>query len=347
MAVKKKILCIFILGILLVCTGCGNGKKQDGGSAGANAPSENADTKLKTIKFGVTTATAQLTESALVAQKLGYLDEELAAVGYKAEYIGFAGAGPAVNEAFAAGEIDYAFCAEFPVITARSNGVDIKAIGVINQEANYALLVTEKSGIKSAADIAGKKIIVTPGTILYKYFGELCEENNLNVNDVNIVNAMTDAQAVLAGGDADGLIINYSGALMYENRGLGKVVADSTSNLDYASGMVLAGRGEFIKNNPDVNKALLRALKRAAEYANNNPDKSYELMSTEAFPTEIMRKTYSYDTSFNYFSPEFSDTYMERAGRVYEFAKGNSLLGEEIELSEVFDSTYVNEVMEE
>lgn len=347
MSGKKKLLCIFILGILLVCTGCGNEGKQDGGSKGANVSSGDADTKPKSIKIGVATATAQLIESALVAQKLGYLDEELSAVGCKAEYIGFAGAGPAVNEAFAAGELDYAFYAEFPVITARSNGVDVTAIGVINQEANYALLATEASGIESAADIAGKKIIVTPGTILYKYFGELCEENNLNANDVNIVNAMTDAQAVLAGGDADGLIINYSGALMYEKRGLGKVVANSTSNLDYASGMVLAGRGDFVRSNPDVNKALLRALKRAAEYAKNNPDKSYELMSTEAFPAEIMRETYSYDTSFNYFSPEFSDAYMERAGKVYEFAKGNSLLGGEIELSEVFDSTYVNEVMEE
>lgn len=346
---KKKGLLALLLGAALVFTGCGNGTQQGGGSSSSGTSSDSTSTsdELKPVKIGGASATAQLTENALVAQNLGYIDEELKAVGYKADYIGFAGAGPAINEAFAAGELDYAFYAEFPVITARSNGVDVTAIGCINQETNYALLATEASGMKSAADMAGKKIIVTPGTILYKYFSELCEENSIAVDDVEIVNAMTDAQTVLASGDADGLIITYGAALMYENMGLGKVVADCTTNLEQASGMVLAGRGDFVKENPEVNKALLRALKRAAEYVQKNPDKSYELMATEASPAEILKKTYAYDTSFKYFSPELSDEYMARAQKVYDFAQKNSLLGGEVKMEEAFDSTYVDEVMAE
>lgn len=341
----KKLLAV-LLCTMLVFTGCASDTQKDGSSNSGSSSKSNSE-ETKTIKIGAASATAQLTENALVAKNLGYIDEELASVGYKAEYVGFAGAGPAINEAFAAGELDYAFYADFPVITARSNDVDVVAIGTVNQESNYALLVTEASKIKSAADLAGKKIIVTPGTILYKYFSEICEENSIDVNDVEIVNALTDAQTVLASGDADGLIITYGAALMYENMGLGKVVEDSTAKLEQTSGMVLAGRGEFVKENPDVDKALLRALKRAAEYVQENPDKSYELMVTEATPIEVLKKTYAYDTSFNYFLPNFSEEYMKRVQSIYDFAKENSLLGGDVSMEEAFDSSYVDEVMAE
>lgn len=345
---KKKLLLTLLLGAVLTFTGCGSDANQDAGTnVATESTAEDTTKELKTVKIGATAATAALSENALLAQNLGYIDEELAAVGYKPEYIGFAGAGPAVNEAFAAGEIDYAFYADFPAITAKSNGVDLKVIGVGNQEMNYALLVTEASGIQSAADIEGKKIIVTPGTILYKYFVELCEENSIDFNSVEIVNALTDAQTVLASGDADGLIISLGGAKMYEAMGLGKVIVDSTSNLDQSSGFTLTGRTEFVDANPDVNKALLRALKRSAEYAQENPAEAYKLMVTEATPEAVLVATYGYDPSFSYFSPELSDKYLERAQKVYEFAKSNSLLGGDVNLDELFDSTYVDEVLAE
>lgn len=366
---KKKKLLSFLLGTVLVLAGCGDSAQQgessgsgsdeasvssdeasassDEASASSDEASGNTSAELQSVRIGAGSATAQLTDNALVAQNLGYLDEELESVGYQAEYIGFAGAGPAINEAFASGELDYAVYADFPLITARSNGVEVTAIGAVNQETNYALLATEASGIETAADLAGKKIIVTPGTILYKYFAELCGENQIAVDDVEIVNAMTDAQTVLASGDADGLIITYGAALMYENMGLGRVVADSTSDPEQTSGMLLVGREEFVKENPDVAKALLRALRRAAEYAQENPEKAYELMVTEATPVEVVKKTYAYDTSFEYFSPELSEEYMERAQRVYEFEKENSLLGGDVDLGEAFDSSYVDEVMAE
>lgn len=343
---KNRIALMILLGVVLAFTGCASGANQGSGSE-TDSASKDTEGDLKTVKIAASSATAQLTECAQVAEKLGYIDEELKAVGYKAEYVGFAGAGPAINEAFAAGEIDFAFYADFPAITAKSNGVDLKVIGVANSEMNYGLLVSEKSGIETVADIEGKKIIVTSGTILYKYFVELCEENNVDISKVEIVNALTDAQTVLASGDADGLISSLGGTKMYEVMGLGKVIADSTSNLEQASGFVLAGRTEFVEKNADVNKALLRALNRAAKYAQENPDEASELMVTEASPREVIDAVYSYNTGFQYFSPELSDEYIERAQKVYEFAKDNSLLGGDVNLEELFDRTYVNEVLSE
>lgn len=341
---KRKGLFVLLLSAALIITGCGANGNQEAGSASQESSGAAKSDELKSVRIGATSATAQLTESAQLAQELGYIDEELEKVGCKAEYVGFAGAGPAVNEAFAAGEIDYAFYADFPAITAKSNKVDLKVIGLGNSQMNYGLLVTEDSGIKKAEDMEGKKIIVTPGTILYKYFAELCEEKGVDINKVEIVNALTDAQTVLASGEADGLISALSNIKMYEAMGLGKVIVDSTDTPDATSGFVLAGRTKFVEENADVNKALLKALKRAAEYAEKNPEKVYDLLETETMTKEVLKETYQYDESFSYFKPELSDEYMARAEKIYNFAKENSLLGGEVDLKELFDSTYMDDI---
>lgn len=349
---KKKIsiLLAAALGASLLFGACGAAESNETSEAGSNKSEtqEASAEELIPVRIAACSATAQFTEGALLAQNLGYIDEELAAVGYEPEYIGFAGAGPAINEAFAAGEIDYAFYAEFPAITANSNGVDITVIGAANSEYHYALLAREGSGISSGADMAGKKIIVTPGTILYKYFAELCEASGISVDDVEVVNALSDAQTLLASGDADGLIISYSGALLYSAMGLGEVVEDTTADINSATGLMLAGRTEFVEENPEVNKALIRALYRAYLYAKENPDEVYALLETESTPVSVLQDSYAYDTSFEYFNPTLTDSYLERAGKVYDFANENQLLGsEEVDLNKIFDNSYVEEVIAE
>ncbi len=331
-----------ILAAALALTGCG-------GAAQANTGGETQqkDQTLKSVKIGATSATAQLSENAILAQNLGYFDEELKKVGYKPEYIGFAQAGPAVNEAFAAGEIDLAIYADFAAIAAKSNQIDIKVIGLGNQEMNYALLAAEKSGISSWKDIEGKKVIVPSGTILYKYFTDECKKNNVDPSKVEQINSLSDAQTLLSSGDADALVTAYGGALLYQGYGLGKVVSDTTKEPEESSGLVIAGRSAFVTEHPDVAKAILRALKRSAEYIGQNKEKAYEKMQTEATSVDILKKTYSYDESFSYFSPEISDAYLERAQRVYDFEKKNGLLGGEFDLKDLYDSTYVDQVLKE
>lgn len=340
---KKKIGLIIgsLLTLALLVTACGASKK----SNTQTGDSANKDGELKTVKIGATSATAQLSENALLAQNLGYFDDELKKVGYKAEYVGFAQAGPAVNEAFAAGEIDYAIYADFAAIAAKSNKIDIKVVGLANQQMNYALLATQKSGIASWKDIEGKKLIVPTGTILYKYFTDECKKNGVNPQKVEQINSLSDAQTLLASGDADALVTAYGGALLYEGAGLGKVVDNSTDDLDEASGLVIAGRTKYIDENPKVAEALIKALNRSAEYIKGNKESAYEKMKTDATSVEMLEKVYSYDESFSYFSPAITDEYLGRAKSVYEFEKDNKLLGSEFELTDLYDNSYAEKIV--
>lgn len=281
----------------------------------------------------------------MLAKSLGYIDEELEAAGYKAEYMGFAQAGPAINEAFAAGEIDYAVYNELPAIMAKSNGINIKIIAAATQDYNYAIIAGKDSGISSAKDLSGKKVIATTGTILYKYFADICKANSIDISSVELVNAQADANSVLASGQADAYVTAYSAALQLESAGTGTIIEDTTTNEEERTGIVLAARPEVLSSDEDSAIALIKALKKAADFAKENPDKVCSYLKTESYTEELLDKIYSYDKSFSYFDPYFTDTYHSHVENQYTFAKENQLISNNVDLNDLIDTTYLDKAV--
>lgn len=332
---KKILLLTIAIAVPAALSGCGN--KTDAGNT-------KDSTELEIIKIAAPSQDGTPVENAMLAQKLGYIDEELKAAGYKAEYMGFAQAGPAINEAFAADEIDYAFYNEFPAIMAKSNGIDIKIIATATEDYNYAIIAGKESGIKTPKDFAGKKVIATTGTVLYKYFADICKDNNIDTSSVEFVNAQADANSVLASGEADALVTAYSSALQLEEKGIGTIIEDTTTNEEERTGIMLAAKSKTLSSKENSAIALIKALKRAAEFAQENPDKVYSYLKTESNTEELLKKIYSYDTSFSYFQPFFTDTYRSHLENQYLFAKENNLLGSDVNLDELLDDTYLNKI---
>lgn len=334
-SMKQVLLLTVALMVPALLTGCG-------GSSSAENKKDSAE--VKTIKIASPTQDGTASENAMLAQKLGYIDEELEAIGYKAEYVGFAQAGPAINEAFAAGEIDYAFYNEFPAIMAKSNGVDVKIIATVTENNDYAIIAGKDSGVKSARDFAGKKAIATSGTVLYKYFADVCEDNGVDISSVELVNAQADASSVLASGQADLLVTAYSSALQLEAKGVGIVIENTTDNEDERTGITLAATSDTLSSKEDSALALIKALKRAADFAQKNPDEVYGYLTRDGYDKELIKKIYAYDTSFSYFQPGLSDTFRKHVEDQYEFARDNNLLGGEVDLDDLLDDTYLNKV---
>ncbi|MCX4325860.1 MAG: ABC transporter substrate-binding protein [Lachnospiraceae bacterium] len=339
---KKILIPALVLTLSLTLNGCGKNTAADS-QKNSSGNTQNTG-ELKTVKIATPGQGGVLIENALLAQKLGYIDEELKAAGYKAEYMGFAQAGPAINEAFAAGEIDFAVYNELPAMMAKSNGIDIKIISTVTQDYNYAVIANKDSGITSAKDLSGKKVIATTGTILYKYFADICRENNIDISSVELVNAQADANSVLASGQADAYVTAYSAALQLEEAGTGSIIEDTTGNADERTGIILAARQESLSSGPDAAAALVKALKKAADFAQKNPDDVYGYLKTDNYTEDTLKKIYSYDTSFSYFEPAFTDIYKSHLENQYEFAKENKLLGGDVDLNAFLDNTYLDQV---
>ena len=144
---KKNWIPGIMLAAVLALTGCGGAAQANNADTGSSSDIQKSEEKI--IKIGSpTTDGTQLVENAGLAYKLGYLDEELEKAGYKAQYIGFAQGGTAINEAFASGQLDVAFVGDVPEIIAKSNGLEVELFANLNSEAEMGIVAGKNSGIK-------------------------------------------------------------------------------------------------------------------------------------------------------------------------------------------------------
>jgi taurine transport system substrate-binding protein len=93
-----------------------------------------------------------------------------------------------VNAAMIAGEIDVGLVGSVPVSTGIAQGLPFQVYTVHNIVGNNeALVVTQGSGIKSVADLRGKKIGVPFGTTAHFSLMSAIEQAGLKVDEVTIV----------------------------------------------------------------------------------------------------------------------------------------------------------------
>lgn len=333
-----------VTGILVALTlavgviGCGASKNNnvtEKADKTENASNENKE--LKKVVVGTTGLDGSMTESAAIAQKEKFFEEELEKVGYYPEYQAFAQQGPAINEAFSFKAIDFAAYGDLPAITAKSNGIDIEVIATTSSDMTYSVVVDNDLKISSIADLKGKKIVVGFGTAPYKFLSDLLEKNGLTIDDVEIVNSATDGPTMLPAKQADAFVTAEGPALLYQANGIGKVFDTSDVASELSSLFVLAGRTEFIKENPEVAQAFVKALQRAYEFAQENPEKVYEDLATDSFPAEIQQQVYA-DTTFAGFNPAIDDATLKKAESTVYFLKTNNIITNDVKVDEFFNT---------
>lgn len=335
--VKK--LVVTALGVAATASLLACGSTQNADNTQKADASQTAESELKKVILAVPGNDGTMMENALIAQNKKYFEEELEKVGYYPEYQGFPQAGPAVNEAYASEKIDFAVYGDFPAITAKSSGVDIKVLAVSNRAYNHALIVPKDSDIKSVADLKGKKVVIPLGTVHYKWFQEQVEAAGFTVDDVETINSVQDGPSMLATGDADAIITAYIGGANYQVSGIGVIVDDSKDDINSAAEFLLTGRTKFMEENPEVAGALVKALNRAYEYASSNTyDDVIETLKTPSNTTEILKLIY--DPDFSYFNPEITQEDKDRLSATISYMKESDLISNDVAIDDFVDDSY-------
>lgn len=338
----KRILAAVIAGALMIgLAGCGAGSSgtADNGSAASS-------TTLKKVVIGTGGTEGLLQENALLAQNLGYIEEELEKAGYYPEYQAFAQAGPAINEALASGSVDIATYGDFPGITAVSNGVDIKVVASANTNMSYGILASKASGITSVADLKGKNVCVGFGTVPYKYFVKILKANGLTTEDVNMINTSTDGPTMIASGDADAIVSAYYAILLQQQGLKDTTIIDNTlDDTSYSTDYVTVARTDYIEENRDAVVAFIKALERAYEYAQENPEDAQKQLATESLTLPIIQEVYS-DISFAYFNPDFTEDFETKLRDSIDFLNENGLTGSQVTYEEIVDDSILKEALD-
>lgn len=308
-----------IMLLVLVLSACGENNKNEAANAPAkttnSASTEPANTQpaaepaaaIETPKLTlVGVRDAQISSQQIVADKMGYFKEE--GLDVTSQLIE---SGPDIGPMVAGGSAAVSVQTNFMDIILKSNNVGVKIVAPLAQIAGTQAVVGGKNlKLSSAKDLEGKTIGIPSGADVMIAINNMSAELGVDAKKIKYVNlAPSDAIAALQKGDIDAMAcwepfitkaIQGGGHFLFS--GTKSELPDKKGDVKWMSvHTTIQVTDDFLKNNPETIKAILRALKKATDYINNNREEAIKLLAPElhldvAELTEIMgRNVYSMD----------------------------------------------------
>lgn len=191
--------------------------------------------------------------------------------------------------AMASGEVDVGYVGIAPVLSSVEKGVPVKVISSAQTEGS-GIIVTEDSGITSAADLKGKSI-ATPGeaSIQYVLLSYYLKQNNLSTDDLNVsamkVPSMNDA---LKTKQIDGIITFQPYVSIAANDSGNVVLEDSADILPNHPCCVVVASDDFIKNHENTTKDILAIHENATKFINDNIENGSSDKVVALLPEDIV-----------------------------------------------------------
>jgi sulfonate transport system substrate-binding protein len=286
-----------------------------------------------------------------VAHANHYIENELKDLpSVTVEYAFFKGAGPAVNEAFANGQLDFASQGDLPQIIARANGLKTRQLAAGGAHAPMYLAVPPDSDIHTIKDLKGRKVALFRGTNNHLAAVKVLAANGMTERDFQGINMdEASANAALATRNIDAAFGNY-GVLLLAEQGLAKI-AYSTKGQDPAferQSTLIAADG-FVAKHPDLTQRVVTAIVKAAHWSSQeeNREALFDIWARSGRPASVYRADFA-DQSLKYRNSPLIDDYLINAYRVQaRQAKEYGLIRHEVSVGGWFDAQFLDVALQQ
>lgn len=228
-------------------------------------------------------------------QEQKVIEQEFAREGLRVEWVFFKGAGPAVNEALTNRQLDFTALGDLPALVGRSVGVDTRLLAVLSSRGDYYVAARRGSGIRSVADLRGRRIGFHKGTATQLGVNRVLARAGLAEKDLKVINLDPAAQlAAFQAGDIDALIGPFA-LLRLQELGLADIVADTRNDPTVAAQTYILARSDFAQKHPQTTQRVLKALLRSAAWAADEAHRDAVLgqwASVSALPLPLFQSIY-------------------------------------------------------
>ncbi|MGM0883271.1 MAG: ABC transporter substrate-binding protein [Bacillota bacterium] len=325
---KSAIVLMSLTFVLAACGGNNNAPASVNEGAATNAPADTeSSTKLETVDLTlVGVRDAQISSQQIIADKLGYFKEE--GLNVTSQLIE---SGPDIGPMVAGGSAPVSIQTNFMDIILKSTDIPVKIISPLAQIAGtQAVVGSSKLELKSAKDLEGKTIGIPSGADVMIAINNMATELGVDASKIKYVNlAPSDAVVALEKGDIDALAawepfitkaIQGGGKFLFS--GTKSELPDKQGDVNWMSvHTTIQVSDDFIEKNPNTLKAVLRSLKKATDYINNNREDAIKVLAPELHLSE---EELTQIMSRNVYSMEVSDTYVNGSNgpAVGEYLKG-------------------------
>lgn len=211
----------------------------------------------------------------------GLLEKEFEKEGIRISWSFLRGAGPAVNEAYANGLVDFSLLGDLPSIIGRAGGLKTRVLAATAIRQNLYLTVPASSEIRSLKDLRGRKVSLFKGTNNQLAAAKILEKSGLSERDVRAINMDTaTAKAALGTGDIDAAF-GGSDYLALRDQGLTRLIyASKGDDPRFLRHCTFIGSQDFIDRYPEHTLRVVKALVSAAKWMadqDSNPEVAFQL----------------------------------------------------------------------
>lgn len=287
-----------------------------------------------------------------LAYKKGFFEEELAKVNATIEVTGFAKSGPEINAALTGKSLDAAIYGDVSATQVKSKGTDTTLLG--GQLSDNASVLVVKPDINSVADLKGKRVAAGFGTYMHRILGLFLETGGITLpktdgtgsTDIEFLNLTNDAAiAAFTKGDIQAFLTSHINALKLEKDSY-KILLTSKGKNEWGYTENVIFRTEYIKENPQVVVAFLKALLRASDYAKDHLDELRDLSVEAGYTLESLNEAKPTIDDWA-ISLEGTPEFIESLQATTKWLVSEGLSTQEVDINEWYDASWFEKAKQE
>jgi putative hydroxymethylpyrimidine transport system substrate-binding protein len=240
----------------------------------------------------------------------------------------------------AAGKYPFAVNYQPSVTIARSQGLPVKAIGVLVEHPLNTISFLKESGIKTPSDLKGKTIGYAVGPLDVVLFETIARNAGLQKEDYELINIGFNITPSLLSGKIDAVIgayWNYEiNELALEGKDAGYFPLEEHGVPDFYE-LVFISNDTFLKQHPETVKRLMTAMRQAIQFTKDHPD---DALAAYFKANPDVRKALD-EKAFRATLPVFATTQTQSAAKwttFAEFALKAGLIEKPVVASELFQN---------
>jgi sulfonate transport system substrate-binding protein len=283
-----------------------------------------------------------------IAQLKGFVADEFKGKPVQLEWDYFSGTGPAINEAFASGQLDFAQYGALPSVIARANDVATRVV-LSGGGTNLYGVARTALPIATVKDLKGRRVTLQKATILQWSLLRVLEANGLSDRDVTILDLKTaDQLTALAAGSADASF-GSSNLLTLRDRGLVRVIYQSKNDPQRSGPNGLIVTDAFEHKYPDATRRVVRAFLKAAAWLSDdkNREEAVQLWSKSGVDAAILREDFGGSPMREQFDPRLDAFTLWQYRDTVSFAKEQRLIRSAFEPVQWFDLQFQDAELKE
>ena len=188
--------------------------------------------------------------------------------------------GKSAFNAVVQGEADLATAAETPIMLAIMRGEKIYVLATISSTDKNKMIVARKDkGVSIPNDLKGKKIGVSIGTNAEFFMDSFLIMHGISRGEVEVINVESNAIVDTLVGEEVDAVSTWNPYINMLQKGLGDNGVTFSGEGIYRETFNIITKQDFTNENPETIKKVLRALIKANEFIEENPDEAQEIVA--------------------------------------------------------------------